>query len=571
MKFTRVLALLLTVTMLFTGMILPTVAEDGEEEEEYTPIYTIEDLYCIRYDLDGNFKLMNDIDMTADVAEGGDWDIGYGWTPIGEGDSTPFTGTFDGQGYTITGLRITGTKTGYAGLFGYIKNATIKSVTLNGVNIVCGLYIGALAGCAKSCTISGVTVSNAMIVSQGAFTGGILGQLEGSKSIHGNIISCSYDGIISGNGTLSGKNSVGGIVGYMNIYTDVSQCYSSGSVTAAQSAGGIVGRMEGYGDVNDSSASITVNNCYNLSTVSAASNSGGIVGYLYANGSSNSGGKQYSKFVVSHCINFGSVDAEIKAGGIEGYTEIYFSTFGSISTTYNYYLLGTAGKGVYGKNDSATTCVALTAAQSRLKAVYGYLDFENVWFFDKSTGIDHPQLRSNPEPALPPFELVITRLPDSLVCLEGEAPDLTGGQVQCVGLAGDPLLDMTADMICDFDSTHYGVQTVTLYYSGQEVSFTLTVEHNYENIPVPATCLMSGYTMHTCRGCGHQEVTDLTVANGHSFGDWALAGNGFVTRSCANCDEVETEKLSDESVGDINGDGFLSIRDVSLLLMMISG
>lgn len=48
----------------------------------YTPIYTIEDLYGINDDLDGNYILMNDIDL-SETKPGGEWDSGNGWTPIG--------------------------------------------------------------------------------------------------------------------------------------------------------------------------------------------------------------------------------------------------------------------------------------------------------------------------------------------------------------------------------------------------------------------------------------------------------------------------------------------------------
>ena len=102
------------------------IASTGDGE--YTEIKTVEDLYMINYDLSGNFKLMNDIDLTEAVAEGGDWDFGgRGWEPIGSNGiysgATPFTGTFDGNGYEIKGLRINvnslpkGTVDVYIGLF----------------------------------------------------------------------------------------------------------------------------------------------------------------------------------------------------------------------------------------------------------------------------------------------------------------------------------------------------------------------------------------------------------------------------------------------------------------------
>ena len=45
---------------------------DSQTEIEYTEVRTVEDLYMISYALDGNYKLMNDIDLTTDTAKGGE-------------------------------------------------------------------------------------------------------------------------------------------------------------------------------------------------------------------------------------------------------------------------------------------------------------------------------------------------------------------------------------------------------------------------------------------------------------------------------------------------------------------
>ena len=60
--------------------------------------------------MDGNYILMNDLDLSEATSNGGDWDfMGNGWDPIGSGGvyvDTAFTGTFDGNGYCISGLNI---------------------------------------------------------------------------------------------------------------------------------------------------------------------------------------------------------------------------------------------------------------------------------------------------------------------------------------------------------------------------------------------------------------------------------------------------------------------------------
>ena len=96
------IALVITVTPLFGNEVL---AADNPAK-----IFTIEDLYSINSNMDGDYILMNDLDLSEATSNGGDWDfMGNGWEPIGSGGAygnTAFTGTFDGNGYTIKGLRI---------------------------------------------------------------------------------------------------------------------------------------------------------------------------------------------------------------------------------------------------------------------------------------------------------------------------------------------------------------------------------------------------------------------------------------------------------------------------------
>ena len=83
--------------------------------EFYTSISEAEDLKNISFD--GKYILLNDIDLG-----------GAEWTPIGT-SSSPFTGEFNGNGYTVSNFKIT-TGRAYVGLFGYnegvIKNLGVE-------------------------------------------------------------------------------------------------------------------------------------------------------------------------------------------------------------------------------------------------------------------------------------------------------------------------------------------------------------------------------------------------------------------------------------------------------------
>ena len=108
----RLLSILLAIVLVLSVFPLPTimpaVRAADDVPEGYTPVYTVEDLYAVRNVRGGNYILMNDIDLTEALADGGDWNNGYGWTPICNDYSIPFTGIFDGNGHTINGMRISG-------------------------------------------------------------------------------------------------------------------------------------------------------------------------------------------------------------------------------------------------------------------------------------------------------------------------------------------------------------------------------------------------------------------------------------------------------------------------------
>ncbi len=103
-----------------------TTQESNDESaipEGYTPIYDAADLYAIRNDLDGNYIMMADIDLSEATAPGGELDTGNGWDPIQN-----FAGTLDGNGHYIKGLTIYGNpKTWCVGLFGNVDYHAYKT------------------------------------------------------------------------------------------------------------------------------------------------------------------------------------------------------------------------------------------------------------------------------------------------------------------------------------------------------------------------------------------------------------------------------------------------------------
>ncbi len=174
------------------------------------------------------------------------------WTPIGnytEGNQIYYEGTFDGGGHTISGLNVTGEFV-YAGLFGTVKDGTIKSLTVAGKvspsNPQC--IVGGIVGYASNAVIK--NCSNHCSVT--GHTADIVGGIAGFNVDDAKIIDCYNVGTIC---SAEFVEVGGGIVGH-NTGT-ISNCYNVGTVSIpnSTSVGEIVGNNYG-----------TVENCYYLNT-----------------------------------------------------------------------------------------------------------------------------------------------------------------------------------------------------------------------------------------------------------------------------------------------------------------
>ncbi|WP_417065061.1 hypothetical protein [Gemmiger sp.] len=193
------------------------------------------------------------------------------WTPIGnytEVNKIYYEGTFDGGGYTISGLNVTG-KFRCASLFGAVKGGTIKNLTVAGnvshnyssTGLDC--HVGGIVGSAlDAATIE--NCSNNCSVTGGS--GDVIGGIAGSNINNARIIDCYNVGTITG--TIM---ETGGVTGF-NIGT-ISNCYNVGTIKMlhnSNAVGEIVGNNVG-----------TVKNCYylagtNLNAVGQNDNSGNI-------------------------------------------------------------------------------------------------------------------------------------------------------------------------------------------------------------------------------------------------------------------------------------------------------
>ena len=115
----------------------------GTETDPYL-VSTLNNLYWITensVEWDKYYLQTSDIDASSTSA----WDDGQGFTPVGN-NSIKFTGSYDGSGYTISGLTINRPSTNYTGLFGYTNGSTINNLGVINVNITGADRTGGLAG-----------------------------------------------------------------------------------------------------------------------------------------------------------------------------------------------------------------------------------------------------------------------------------------------------------------------------------------------------------------------------------------------------------------------------------------
>ena len=196
------------------------------------------------------------------------------WTPIGIGEDTrtedlPYSGTFDGNGHTISGLNVNyGDKNG--GLFCYVKSATIKNLTVAGSVTYSsgdGIAYGGIVGCADSSTIENCT--NRCTVTGNWYAGGIVG-----RSVDSDIIGCANFGNISS--PLRSGGICGIVTGQVDAYgidATIRDCYNVGMVSGKY-AGGITGQSDS-GNID-----ILIANCYNVGSLHGNDATGEIIGGL---------------------------------------------------------------------------------------------------------------------------------------------------------------------------------------------------------------------------------------------------------------------------------------------------
>jgi hypothetical protein len=343
------------------------VAGEGTRDSPYL-VYTVHGLNLVgmcRYERDAHFKLMADIELSAYT--------GTAFNMIGS-ESTAFAGVFDGNDHTISNFSYTCNGTYNIGLFGYVSgpNSVIKNLKLTWPNIDAGTgdSAGALVG-----YLAGGTIANCHIDG---------GSISGDQKV-GGLVGTSYEGTITdcnSTATVSGKGSVGGLVGWNK--GTITYCDCGGHVLGDDNVGGLVGHMA-YGSIT---------HCYSACTVSGDASVGGLVGGnsqcsmrrcwgglitecystgAVTGGSSVGGLLGHNSRTVSQCYSAGAVSGSENVGGLVGW--------GGADTTACFWDLQTSGQATSAAGTGKTTAemqMAKTFLDDGLPAGAGW-DFVNVW------------------------------------------------------------------------------------------------------------------------------------------------------------------------------------------------
>lgn len=241
--------------------VTPTFSGGRGTEEDPFVIASAEDLRTLSYVGDDDLMRSSYYRQTADI------DLaGVAFTPISTIDA-PFTGSYDGGGHVIANLNVS-TEGANAGLFGYLRGATVKDIAIQSATVHAGAnYAGAIAGVINGGSISGCRVDeNSLISSAARGAGGIVGFVRS-----GTLSECASHACMT-----AGTDIAGGIAGYLNtnaatqeilvINCTYEPVYKEGKMAAAHlqtsAADAYMGGIAGSANATSGMGKVSIVNCY---------------------------------------------------------------------------------------------------------------------------------------------------------------------------------------------------------------------------------------------------------------------------------------------------------------------
>ena len=226
------------------------------------------------------------------------------WAPIGTSEH-PFSGVFDGQGYTISNLKVNSTS-GYAGLFGNVTgtaanaphtSSEVWDSTLNTV-ILNSYSENKYTAVVKNLVIEGFAITNTS------------GNYVGTAVAYGKY--AYFANLTVKNGTVNGNGKTGGVIGATGEDVVLDYLSTESSVTVSStghSVGGIIGGVNRGGSTPHLAV---IANCTNRANVSTTDTSNGIAAGILGHGGSTSG----LNVAIINCANYGEIKCQTRTAGI---------------------------------------------------------------------------------------------------------------------------------------------------------------------------------------------------------------------------------------------------------------
>ena len=232
----------------------------------YYQINSCERLQAMNNNLAGDYVLTQNIDCNNTT----NWNNGSGFIPIGN-NTNKFTGSLDGQNYTINNMEISRGSSNDVGLFGATQNSYFVNIVQNNTLIVGNQRTGSFIGIGTNSTLINILSYN-VNVTGGVNTGSLIGYLNSGGGLYN---SHSLNGEVKG---ISGN--VGGLIGNADS-TEIKDSYTNNNVN-------IVGTPYGYGGFIGNAEFILVNNSYAKGNVNGANGVGGFIGTIVQSNIHNS-------------------------------------------------------------------------------------------------------------------------------------------------------------------------------------------------------------------------------------------------------------------------------------------
>lgn len=329
----------------------------------------------MRNNLSGSYILAND--LTSETAGFSTYAAGEGWLPVGTA-ADPFTGTLDGQGYSIQSLRIN-RSAGNVGLFAVTTNATIKNLKLTSVDITAvATSSGVLVGNAIDTRVENVHVTGSFRQIENADAtsfGGMMGRMAGG------IITESSSGV---NITTVGR-FVGGLVGTATSGLNIEKSFNTGNINSQfRWIGGLAGQFGGSSIIRDS---------YNTGDINGTTQVGGLVGF------------HWRASEIHNSYTVGTISGEDEVGAVSGFIDppvgdavaIITNTFFNSETSG--VVVGASNNPDYNGNGRSTT-------ELKTQATFTDWDFNNTWTIDPDFNDGYPVLQYQTVTSLESFDQI---------------------------------------------------------------------------------------------------------------------------------------------------------------------